>query len=121
MEPLTLEALQKAASRPEVFPVTFLGHQSYIRMLTYDEQIEIANKYGLQEDPEAVDVEAKGDDIKVLLATALCDELGQPIFPEPESEETLKLLGALPGDELMNVFDQIKAHNATDTEVVVKN
>jgi len=98
----------------EVKKIQFLGKDGYIRDLSFDSQMEIAQKFSKRSDDEA-----SADDMKMIIAYTLCDEEGNLIFENPV--DALKILGKQKADELVDLFNQIQDVNGLSIEKEIKN
>lgn len=98
----------------KVSEITFNGKRGYVRGLSFDAQMEIAERFSGKEGNEATK-----DDMKAIIAYTLCNAEGKLIFEDAES--AIKILGNQPADSLLDLFAQVQKINGLDVDHEVKN
>jgi len=102
------------AIKLQVFEYSFDGDVGYVKPITFEQQMEIANKYkGRLED------EADVEDMVALLAYTLCDEHGTLLFDD--SKEALEVFREMPAKMVTELFTTIQKKIGIDTDEEIKN
>ena len=107
MAALTLADLQNPAV--DLTPVVFLGKDAFIKKLSFDAQMKIAELDGASD----------SDQLKAMLSITLCCSEGILFFES--IEQGAEVLGNIAVQDIMNVFDSLKIDNGLDSEAEIKN
>lgn len=98
----------------KISEISFAGKRGFVRGLSFDAQMEIAERFAGKEDEQA-----SKDDMKAILAYTLCDSAGNLLFESIDI--ALKVLGNQSADSLLELFKQVQKINGLDVDEEVKN
>lgn len=112
MDKLTADDLREF--KAEVHPVEVLGKQAYVRSLNLDGQEAIANRFADRD----MESEARGPELRFMLACVLCDEYGDLLFDD--FDEGAKVLSRLSSDQIIELLNNVDVINGNDIEAEKK-